>query len=280
GCGDAGPADELGVGPDSTRLADALAGALDVARRDAKLDANVEFDAIVAGISGYEGRVYGVAPSLPTRRLVLLHDARIAHAGAFPDGFGVVVIAGTGSMAYGVAPDGRTRTAGGWGYLFGDEGSGFWIARTALARAMRNFVMVSVAPEGSEVEPRAKGDSVGAEALQFFDVPDLRVLAKRVYAGTITRKQIASFAQTVLRLEPQRYKEVGDELAALAVRAFPDSGARPRVAFVGGMVEDPRVREAIAAALKGTCEIVEPAYPPELGAVLLALKEAGMEPSA
>ena len=80
GRGTAGPADEVGVGADSTQLRDALRDALSDACRDAKLPYEREFAAIVAGVSGYEGRVYGAMPQMPTQRLVLLHDAPVAHA--------------------------------------------------------------------------------------------------------------------------------------------------------------------------------------------------------
>lgn len=121
GRGVAGAADEVGEKSDSTRLRDALRSALEDARHNAALPPNARFAAIVAGISGYEGRIYGSQPDLPTDRLVLLHDAPIAHAGALAGDPGVVVIAGTGSVVYARAQDDRTQTLGGWGYLFGDE---------------------------------------------------------------------------------------------------------------------------------------------------------------
>jgi glucosamine kinase len=262
GRGMAGPADELGVATDSTRLRDALATALEAACDDARLPSDTAFELVVVGLSGYDGRVRGVAPVLPTKRVRLVHDSVTAHTGAFDGAPGVVVIAGTGSFAYGVDVNGREKSAGGWGYLFGDEGSAFWIARTALSRAMRT-------PEND--------GAIVRRALDFFGAPTLRVLAKRVYNGEITRTQVAAFAPSVLRLQPERYKEVGEELAALAVAAFPDSGEQPRVAFVGGMTKDPHVREAVAVALDGRCEIVEPQHTPVEGAVLLALRELRSE---
>ncbi|HKE37033.1 MAG TPA: BadF/BadG/BcrA/BcrD ATPase family protein, partial [Candidatus Baltobacteraceae bacterium] len=100
GRGVAGPADEVGQGADSTRMHDALSGALRAACKGAGLDAGTHFEAIVAGVSGYEGRVYGKMPQLPAARFVLMHDAPIAHAGALAGEPGVVVIAGTGSVVY------------------------------------------------------------------------------------------------------------------------------------------------------------------------------------
>ncbi len=276
GRGSAGPADELGVERDSTRLRDALAAALEAARQDAGLDSAIRYDAIVAGLSGYDGRVRGLAPSLPAKRLMLLHDSVTAHAAAFGGGPGVVVIAGTGSFAYGRDTKGNEKRAGGWGYLFGDEGSAFWVAKTALAQAMRD------ADRRGETRPcqgEQETNAIGAEALKFFNAPDLRVLVKRVYNGEIARDSVAAFAPTVLRLQPQRYEDVGIELSALAIAAFPDSAEEVRVAFVGGMMKDPKVREAVALALHGKCEIVEPQHTPAEGAVILALQELRGVPS-
>ena len=60
----------------------------------------------------------------------------IALQAAFGDGPGVIVIAGTGSIAYGRNREGQTARAGGWGFAISDEGSGHWIGRTAVAAAI------------------------------------------------------------------------------------------------------------------------------------------------
>jgi glucosamine kinase len=56
---------------------------------------------------------------------------------AFEKSEGVIVIAGTGSIAYGRNHKGETARAGGWGYAISDEGSGHWIGRTAISCALR-----------------------------------------------------------------------------------------------------------------------------------------------
>lgn len=66
--------------------------------------------------------------------LVCMNDVELAFRGAFPDGDGILVLSGTGSMAMGQGPQGLVR-AGGWGDLFGDEGSAFWIGRMGLQLA-------------------------------------------------------------------------------------------------------------------------------------------------
>ena len=66
------------------------------------------------------------------------NDVEMAFHGAFPDGNGLLMLAGTGSMAIAGSPSGITRV-GGWGDTFGDEGSGYWIGRQALGLASREL---------------------------------------------------------------------------------------------------------------------------------------------
>jgi N-acetylglucosamine kinase-like BadF-type ATPase len=70
-------------------------------------------------------------------RWVITHDAAIALSGATASGNGILVISGTGSMAWGRNAKGESARAGGWGYVFGDEGSAFDIVRQAVRAALR-----------------------------------------------------------------------------------------------------------------------------------------------
>ena len=74
---------------------------------------------------------------ISAERMIVTHDGRIALAGAMNGGPGVIAIAGTGSIAYGENERGESARAGGWGYVFGDEGSGFDIVRHALRAILR-----------------------------------------------------------------------------------------------------------------------------------------------
>ncbi|WP_105032803.1 N-acetylglucosamine kinase [Arthrobacter ruber] len=76
-----------------------------------------------------------IAPHAPGALIEVIHDTRLilAAGGART---GIAVIAGTGSVAWGVTADGREARSGGWGYLLGDEGSGYWVAREAVRRAL------------------------------------------------------------------------------------------------------------------------------------------------
>lgn len=68
-------------------------------------------------------------------RVAVVNDGELVLAAATPDNWGVAVIAGTGSFVYGKTRQGERARAGGWGYLIGDEGSGFELGREALRAA-------------------------------------------------------------------------------------------------------------------------------------------------
>lgn len=76
-----------------------------------------------------------IAPYAPGAPIDVVHDTRLILA-AGGASTGIAVIAGTGSVAWGVGEDGREARSGGWGYLLGDEGSGYWVAREAVRRAL------------------------------------------------------------------------------------------------------------------------------------------------
>lgn len=265
------PADEVGQGADSTRMHDALSGALSAACEDAGLNVDTHFEAIVAGVSGYEGRVYGKVPQLSATRFVLMHDAPIAHAGALGGAAGIVVISGTGSVVY--ATDGeRGWTLGGWGYLFGDEGSAFWFACNAIRAAMYS--------EDHGIDPNEARERI----CRYFGVPSLRALARAFYSGEVSRDRIASYASELAQ-SPAQWPLVrtdaleGASRLAMMVREAVVRGAPPRVALVGGMFSDEDFATDVCEQIKRwlpQAEIVAPKYDPALGALLLAYREAGM----
>jgi N-acetylglucosamine kinase-like BadF-type ATPase len=79
----------------------------------------------------------GMHRSVNPGEIIVVGDMVIALQAAFGDGPGVIVIAGTGSIAYGRNREGQIARAGGWGFAISDEGSGHWIGRTAVAACLR-----------------------------------------------------------------------------------------------------------------------------------------------
>jgi len=102
-------------------------------------------EAICIGIAGADRERDADLVRDVTRRLghdvatVVVNDALIALVAGVGERAGVVIVAGTGSIAYGRDAAGRAARAGGWGYLLGDEGGGFWIGRAALSAVVRQF---------------------------------------------------------------------------------------------------------------------------------------------
>ena len=91
-----------------------------------------------AGRSAEQVQIRRALESEGFAQVVVAHDAVIALLGALSGADGVVVIAGTGSVAYGVN-GGRSHRVGGWGYLLGDEGGAVWIALKALQQVMWGY---------------------------------------------------------------------------------------------------------------------------------------------
>ena len=100
-------------------------------------------DAICLGMAGVDRDeekelIRGLLRRLGLRKTVrIVNDALIALVAGAPEGIGIVISAGTGSIAYGVDPNGETARSGGWGYLLGDEGSAFWLGHAAVRQGIR-----------------------------------------------------------------------------------------------------------------------------------------------
>ncbi len=107
------------------------------------LDAPEPAAAVCLGMAGVDRPadkqvIGGVLRRLGLKRAVRIeNDAFIALVAGAPGGTGIVVVSGTGSVAYGVDPGGRTARSGGWGYLLGDEGSAYWLGHAAVRRGIR-----------------------------------------------------------------------------------------------------------------------------------------------
>jgi glucosamine kinase len=138
--GQGGPSDHLGGAAGRRRLERALAQAI------TPLLPHIGSApcAVHAGVRGLsipgrsEATRNALARLLPTARAIdISTDAAIAQWGGLGGGEGVAVLSGTGSVALARGNDGRAARAGGYGYLVGDEGSGFWLGREAIAASLR-----------------------------------------------------------------------------------------------------------------------------------------------
>jgi glucosamine kinase len=90
-----------------------------------------------AGREEVAGIVRKIVAEIVSAEIEIVGDMEIAMAAAFEAGPGVIVIAGTGSIAYGRDAQGKSTRAGGWGFAVSDEGSAHWIGRTAVSAVLR-----------------------------------------------------------------------------------------------------------------------------------------------
>ena len=207
-------------------------------------------------------------------QLDLQSDAYIALMGFTQGKPGVIVICGTGSMLLMLDDQGRQTPAGGWGYLLGDAGSGYTLAREGL-------LAVIDASEGL-----APATPLTEDALAFFGAATPRGLIDRIYAPETTTAGIAGFARHVLTRaqegEPialgilQRNMERLARSAAQLITAAPEAA---RVGLYGGIFQHSQLaNELFTGALERFfpgCAVCKLAYPPELGALIHLFRKHG-----
>ncbi len=204
-------------------------------------------------------------------------DMEIALEAAFDSGAGVIVIAGTGSIAYGRDQSGKTIRAGGWGFEIGDEGSAHWIGRAAVSAVLRTSDMRGSAGDSSElVKNLCREWGVGslldlARAANSVPSPDFAVLFPAVAASTDD-------------LSGQVLGRAGRELAEIAAivirRLFgKDDQTFVPVAMTGGVFRHAAlVREAFYNELRGfepRAQVMPQVVEPVEGALRMARKAQG-----
>jgi N-acetylglucosamine kinase-like BadF-type ATPase len=118
-------------------------------------------------------------------RTLVVNDALVALEAGAPGEPGVVIVSGTGSIAYGRNASGEAARAGGWGYVLGDEGSGYWIGRAALRAVLR------------EADHRGPRTALTPLLLKHFDVPQAQGLIYEVYHSNLKASAIGALATCV-----------------------------------------------------------------------------------
>ncbi|MGH9492313.1 MAG: N-acetylglucosamine kinase [Terriglobales bacterium] len=270
------------AGSKLTRVGEAQArAALHGAIRQAAAEAKVELAQVrrtcvgMAGASRPEVNesIRALVAELVPGEVEVVGDMHVALEAAFPGAPGVVVIAGTGSIAYGRNERGETARAGGWGSAISDEGSGEWIGRAAVAAALRAFDSGQSTALNECVLSAwrlATRDDV-ARMANASPPPDYAALLPQILA---TAEAGDGVARDVLL-------QAGTELAQLAkivVRRLWPGGQAAHVALAGGVFRHSElVRRVFANSLRAErpqTEIVEHVEP-VLGALTLARKAAG-----
>jgi N-acetylglucosamine kinase-like BadF-type ATPase len=254
-------------------VGDALREACEQANLSA---ADIEFESVCLGFSGGAADKDAYSREfLRSKQYKITHDAEIALSGATGGEPGIIIIAGTGSMAFGRDAAGVTGRAGGWGYVFGDEGGGFDITRRALRAALRFEEGWGPATSLHRMLLAETGSATANSLMHLFYTPEF------------SRPQVAALSKVV-----NRAAELGDGMAAEILRAaaaelmtYVDgvyrqlftNGEHPVIAHIGGVFQSEIVRlEFCRLAHESTgSEPTPPRFGPAAGALLEALRADG-----
>lgn len=236
--------------------------------------ARLLLDAICVGLAGVDrpqvhGRLFAwLRRSIPARAHLLTSDAAIALRAAIGDSPGIIVVSGTGSIAYGRNDRGRVLRSGGWGVPFDDVGSGYDLGYRAIAAALRDY------------DGRGPYTQLSAKVCQALKIPDIT----RVVLLPLTPKEIAALFPLVLEAARRRdfvarelCEGAGRDLADLAVALLKRLGWLGRVVPVvcaGGVFRaSVRIRRSFARHLRRAAphaRVLLLRHPPVEGALALA----------
>lgn len=193
--------------------------------------------------------------SIVAGEVEVIGDVEVAFEDAFGTGPGVLVIAGTGSIAYGRNTEGETARAGGWGHAISDEGSGYWIGAEAIRAALRG---------------RDRGDDSKLlrelmQAIEATDVDDFIIRANATptpdFAALVPAVLAASDRGDVLATKV--LEQSGFELARLSEivihRLFANSDEIPVATHGGVLASSEQVRKSFVRELRsGNPHVVFP----------------------
>jgi N-acetylglucosamine kinase-like BadF-type ATPase len=280
GSGRGGPCNHVGAAEGRAKFVNAITGCLTAACAEAGLDAaRVRFEVACLGFSGGPADKVSILHEIVRAdRFHLTTDPPIALAGATGGGPGIITICGTGSIAWGRAADGRTARAGGWGYVFGDEGGGFDLTRQALRAALR------------QEEGWGPKTALHARLLEATGSADANHLLHRFYTTDFPRPKIASYSRLVEEcaregdevargLLERAARELADLTAAVHGQLYA-AGEAVFVAYIGGGFRCEYLRERFRALVEATegCRVGTPLHGPAAGALIEALAMAGLKP--
>jgi N-acetylglucosamine kinase-like BadF-type ATPase len=278
GRGQSGPCNHVSPGESAAKFQSVVGECLRRACIEAALDPDdIAFAAACLGFSGGpEDKDPYARALIRSGKFKITNDAEIALSGATAGRPGIIIIAGTGSIAFGKNASGRTARAGGWGHIFGDEGGAFDLTRRAL-RAVLQFEEGWGPPTILLDKLLVATAAASANALlHLFYTPDYprdRVASLAVLidnaaksgdavAGTIIREAAASLANLVHGVHRNLFQ----------------SSQEVPIAYVGGVFRSSLILASLQAELRCNpgCHLVAPLYGPAAGAILEALQLDGI----
>jgi len=227
-------------------------------------------------LTGGTGVALEFLPSLiPVDHLKAESDSVAALASGAFGGPGVALISGTGCVTFAQNAQGKQVICGGWGFLLGDEGSGYWIGLQAVKAANK-------AQDG-----RCKQSPLTELVLEKLGVTDMREAQAKIYNDQISRPQIAELARLVMdqahagdplacAIADQAASELFLLVKATCLKAGFSAPDEKVIVVTGGVMhpETPVYRKFVELAARDLPDyrVVSPHFPPVVGAYFLALQ--------
>lgn len=281
GYGRGGPCNHVKTGDGREKFTGAILGCVGLACEQAGLAlSSVRFSALCAGFSGGPADKEALLKELvPSELNFVTHDGLIALSGATAGAPGIIAIAGTGQLSFGRNAAGLTARAGGWGYVFGDEGGGFDLTRQALRAALRQH------------EGWGPQTALHDRLLEETGAADANDLLHRFYSSDFPRPRIARLSKLVDEVAREGdavalsiLSSAAQHLAGYAAAVYGQLFTEPEpvaVAAIGGVWKSELVREHFRQLVELTDgqALITPHYGPAAGALIEAYRLAGLRPT-
>jgi N-acetylglucosamine kinase len=277
GSGRGGPTKHIGESGGRESFMSAVRECVAEAAAQSAISPDTHFEAGCLGFSGGPlGKEEILRGLIRTRNMSVVSDTLVALAGATAGKPGIATIGGTGSASFGKNAAGQTMRAGGWGFSLGDQGSAYDISRQAIQAVMK------------EIEGWGPSTRLRPLLLEATGITDMMDAVRRFYTTEFPRHRIAGYAKLV-----DQAAQAGDEVAvrildyaahqlatitcAVRDRLF-RSDESVNVVYVGGVFRSVMLREKFVSKMqaKGKNDVGPPRYGPTVGALIEALRSAGI----
>lgn len=204
-------------------------------------------------------------------RYIIEIDAFVSLVGATSGRPGIIISSGTGSVALGVNEEGQRARSGGWGFILGDEGSGYDIARRGLMAALRAY------------DGRGDRTMIQDRVASHLGLQGTEELIPYLYSNPLSPGKIAALYPIVLDAADEgdavAHQLILDAAAALAemvaatARRLGMTDRETLIAMAGGVFNGREIADAFRLAVKDQLPLAKPMFPenpPEVGALILA----------
>lgn len=234
----------------------------------AGLDCSLDFKAVEDALEGF-----------PIGSITLVHDSMSALYATNAGRESAIIIAGTGSATAGINSRGEYARAGGWGYILGDEGSGFYLAKRGIVAALLEY------------EERGPKTMITSLLLKRFNAKTPDEIIWHVYTGGISITEFARLAPLVTQaaldddsVAVSILRDAGRELANTVsgvIRRLKMEGDEFPIGLIGGVFKAGRLvtgpLEEAVHKVAPKAYLSSPRFPPVIGSSLIALEKAGVK---